>query len=434
MNVQGLRRVRSPFSLSPAGIIFKPMRRLSFIIMVLLVALAQVPAVSVNGNRESYSFDSIPMLEKWYDESDDGSLDYWDRCTVSLLTISQGDPLYSWFGHSALMVTTPEGRNIAFDYGTFSFADDDFIMNFVMGRLWFLTTSFSADLEMRALEMEGRSATKVVLPLTAEQKKAVIGFLDINVLQENRTYLYHHYNDNCATRLRDIIDFTTGGDFKRWAQAQSGLTFRQQASRSLSRNPMVQWLLEFLQSGSIDREATLWDEMFLPVNLEKAVMEYYGLESTPAAGKGGNDIPDTPHGNILFSVVTGLILCCVPGLMLLLGKGRKTAWYITTGVIYVVFALMGSLLFFMMVFTNHDVTWMNENILFVNPLLLVLAVFAFRRSPKFTLLSRIYLSLIALYSIVKLIIPGILVQANLPVIIVMAMLAIPGAIGPRRQD
>jgi hypothetical protein len=174
--------------------------------------------------------------------------------------------------------------------------------------------------------------------------------------------------------------------------------------------------------------------MFLPVNLEKAVMEYYGLDSVPVAGEGGEDIPDEPNGNILFSLAAGLVLGGIPALLLFLGKGRKTAWYITSGLIHVLFALMGSLLFFMMVFTNHDVTWMNENIIFVNPLLLVLAILAFRRSPKFTFLSRIYLSVILLYSVVKLVIPGILVQSNLPVVIVMAMVAIPGAIGFRRQD
>ncbi len=407
------------------------MRRLTVLIIVLLIALVQLCAVSVNSDRETYSFDSIPMLEKWYDESDDGSLDYWDKCTVSLLTVSPGDPIYSWFGHSALMVTTPEGRNIGFDYGTFSFADEDFVKNFVMGRLWFLSSSFYADMEMVTLEADGRSVTEVVLPLTAQQKKAVAGFLQVNVQKENRTYLYHHYNDNCATRLRDIIDFTTGGDFKRWAQEQSGMSFREQASRSLSRNPFVQWLLEFLQSGRIDGGATLWDEMFLPVNLEKAVMEYYGLDSSLVAGKGGDDIPDGPCDNILFSVIAGLVLCLVPGILFLLG--RETSGYIVSGLIYVVFAIMGSLLFFMMMFTNHDVTWMNENILLVNPLLLVLAVLAFRRSPKFTLLSRIYLSVIVLYSIAKLILPGILVQSNLPVVIVMALTAVPGAVGIRRK-
>ena len=32
-----------------------------------------------------------------------------------------------------------------------------------------------------------------------------------NVLPENRDYLYHHYNDNCVTRLRDMIDTALGG-------------------------------------------------------------------------------------------------------------------------------------------------------------------------------------------------------------------------------
>ena len=66
--------------------------------------------------EEVHPFDSIPMLESYYDESDDGNASFWDCCEVSLLTISDGIPLYSWFGHSAILVTTPDGRAYTFDY------------------------------------------------------------------------------------------------------------------------------------------------------------------------------------------------------------------------------------------------------------------------------------------------------------------------------
>lgn len=405
---------------------FPVMRKVIVILILCLVATTAVFSVSLKGNQETHSFDSIPMLEAFYDESADSDMDFWDKCEVSLLTVTQGAPVYSWFGHSAFLVTTPDGRNMTFDYGTFSFNDEDFFVNFAFGRLWFVCNSGRAEWQIQELEAEGRSVTKVVLPLSAEQKKAVIGLLNSNILFENRTYLYHHYKDNCATRLRDIIDYTTGGDFRQWAESWPGMTFRQQASRALSRNPFIQWALEFLQSGRIDRPATLWDEMFLPENLERAVMAYYGLDSTLVVDNEGHypEIPDTPQNNILFSVLMGLILGGISSLLLVWRKDR--AVFIYNGVVYVFFGLLSTVLFFMMFFTNHDVTWFNENLLFVNPLLIILAVFCFIRSPKARLLCRIELSIIAVLSVLKLILPSVFIQSNWPVIIVMTLIVLPG--------
>lgn len=412
---------------------FPVMRKVIVILILCLVATTAVYSVSLKGNQETHSFDSIPMLETFYDESADSNMDFWDKCEVSLLTVTQGAPVYSWFGHSAFLVTTPDGRNMIFDYGTFSFNDEDFFVNFAFGRLWFVCNSSRAEWQIQELEAEGRSVTKVVLPLSAEQKKAVIGLLNSNILFENRTYLYHHYKDNCATRLRDIIDYTTGGDFRRWAESRPGMTFRQQASRALSQNPFIQWALEFLQSGRIDRPATLWDEMFLPEHLERAVMAYYGLDSTLVVDNEGHypEIPDTPQNNILFSVLMGLILGGISSLLLVWRKDR--AVFIYNGVVYVFFGLLGTVLFFMMFFTNHDVTWFNENILFVNPLLIVIAVFCFIRSPKARLLCRIELSIIAVLSVLKLILPAVFLQFNWPVIIVMTMVSLPGCFLRKRR-
>ena len=402
-----------------------------------LIFVSVAFSLSLRNSDEVHPFDSIPMLEAYYDESDDGSMSFWDGCEVSLLTIGSGDPLYSWFGHSAFLVSTPDGRNVTFDYGTFSFNDEDFFVNFAFGRLWFLCLSSNAEYQLQDISEEGRSVTKVVLPLTAEQKKAVIGFLNANSRKENRTYLYHHYEDNCATRLRDIIDWTTGGAFKTWAQSVSGLTFRQQASRALSRNPFVLWGLDFLQSGNIDKSATLWDEMFLPEVLEKGVMAYFSLEKETILNGSGNysETSDKPQSNILFSLLMGLVLGGVSLALIL--PGYRRANYIYSGVVEIVFGLLGSVLFFMMFFTNHDVTWCNENLIFVNPLLLVLAVFSFMATCKkkadkcgrvVSISHKMIFGIIVLMVILKLIAHNIFFQQNWSVILTMALFHLPNAI------
>ena len=405
--------------------------------VICLFVLSVSFSLSLKNAEEVHPFDSIPMLESHYDESDDGNAAFWEGCEVSLLTVSDGKPLYSWFGHSAVLVTTPDGRSYTFDYGTFSFNDEDFLLNFAFGRLWFLCVSANARYQLQEIEEEGRSATKVVLPLTTAQKKAVIGFLNSNAEAENRVYLYHHYEDNCATRLRDIIDRTTDGAFKTWAQGISGYTYRQQASRALSRNPIVLWALDFLQSGRIDRDATLWDEMFLPEILEKAVAEYFGLEKETVVENPGHrsGTAETPQNNILFSIFMGIILGGASSGLIILG--RRKANYIYSAVVEIIFGILGSVLLFMMVFTNHDVTWLNENIIFVNPLLIAMAVFSFLaagRSKKArewgklaALCHMLFLTLIVLLAVLKVIAPKVFLQQNWNIIIPAALFYLPNA-------
>lgn len=404
-------------------------------VLVFLLALPRAFSLSLTAESESHPFDSLPMLESFYDESDDGFLSFWDSCSVSLLTVGPGGPLYSWFGHSALLVTTPAGSNITFDYGSFSFNADSFFLNFAMGRLWFVCSASYAEAQLDKMKEEGRSVTRIELPLDAVQKKAVIEFLNSNAKTENSTYLYHHYRDNCATRLRDIIDRSANGAFKEWAQKQNGLSYRKQASRALSRNPFVQWALDFLQSGQIDKDATLWEEMFLPDVLEKAVKEYFSLESTEIAASSGrySESPSEPQSNIFFSILAGVLLGGVSAL--LIWFGRENINFIYTGIVETVFAVMGLLLLFMMLFTNHDVTWYNENIIFVNPLLLAPAVSAFRKSSRtLKLCHRILLAIIAVLVLLKILIPHIFIQNNLTVILTMVLFYLPNGLYISRKN
>lgn len=412
------------------------MRKVLTVAILCLVVLLSVSAISVNHENEDHPFDSAPMLDRFFDLSDDGNLPAWNAYKISLLTISKGSPLYSWFGHSALVVETPDHRRIAFDYGTFSFASDRFISNFVMGRLWFVCLSSSIDYRLEEFEEEGRGVSVVELPLTVAQKKAVINFLNENTDREHCEYLYHHYKDNCATRLRDIIDRATKGNFKRWAQSQSGLTFRQQASRGLSTNRFVQWALEFLQSSVIDRKATLWDEMFLPEVLEKAVMEYFHVgNEVLLEGSAKSTVPDKPQSNILFSVILGLVLSGAYIALWFFDLERAGGIY--RCVVCTIFGILGSILMFMMLFTNHDVTWYNENILIVNPFLLVVAVLSLFRCERVMRLTRtcfiVLFGQVLILIVLKLLLPGMFFQQNWPAIITMGLFYLPNTLHPKRM-
>ena len=409
-------------------------------VLLCMVALScSAFAVSVKSSSEGEasgagnSFDSVPMLEAYYDQSLDANEEFWEQCQISLVTIGKGSPLYSWFGHSAFLVEAPGYPALVYDYGTFSFDDDDFYKNFALGRLWYCCSVSYATSELAYLESTGRTYNLVSLNLTAAQKKAIINFLSVNASTEHRTYLYNHYTDNCATRLRDIINYATGGDFQAWATSQKGRTYRQLASSALSQNRLIQWVLEFLQSGQIDQDATLWDEMFLPSILESALLQYgtkTGLinpdTSSVAVSDGATNVASDvePSSNLLFSTLTGLGLGLICFLLLWLSRsGRLTGLYKGyTFTVNLFFGLLGTLLMFMMCFTNHNVTWYNENLLFVNPLLLVMAVLSLRRNggKLLTCLYRVLLALMAVLVVLKLVLPEVFLQDNWTVFAMLA--------------
>ncbi len=418
------------------------MKRVLFSIFLCVVLTSSVFSISLKTDDEVHSFDSVPMLDAYYHESPDSNMEFWDGCQVSLLTIGAGGPLYSWFGHSGILVETPDGKSYVFDYGTFSFDADNFIGNFIMGRLWFLCYGTNAQYELAHLKEEGRRVSKVVLPLDGLQKKAVIEFLDINVNPDHRTYLYHHYNDNCATRIRDIINRISNGTFRHWAQEQEGLTFRQQASRALCQNRFVLWGLDFLQSGNIDEKATRWDEMFLPENLEKAVMEFYGLEREIILEGSGEytEMVDRPQDNVLFSAIVGLVLGLVSAVLIWYGYERAN--FIYSAIVNFFFGILGTILLFMMFFTNHDVTWFNENLVFVNPYLIALGVMSLLclRSKDSSglkkVVNRSYLVLICMMlvlALLKILMDGVFNQQNWSVLFTMALFYLPNCFNLRRS-
>ncbi len=386
------------------------------------------------------NFDSFPMLDAYYDEDVSSEQEgFWAKCRIFLITIGEGDPLYSWFGHTALLVESPGNPSYMFDYGTFSFDADNFYRNFIMGRLWFCCNVSYGDYELPYLGTTGRKVSKVELNLTPFQKKAIISFLNVNSESGNRTYLYHHYNDNCATRVRDIISYATDGDFEVWAKAKDGLSFRKRASGALSRNRFVQWTLEFLQSGQIDGKATAWEEMFLPELLERYVLEY-GLETGLISSDGYELVYEQtlgsaegrgsqPSPNYAFSIILGASLAAIAFALLWFSQRPPVllAYRIYSFAVDLVLGIFGSVLMFMMFFTNHNVTWCNENLLFVNPLLFAMAIKSLgikaSSSDKAKRLSVWYkglLCVMAMLVVLKVALPGVFLQDNWTVIIAMA--------------
>ena len=72
------------------------------------------------------------------------------------------------------------------------------------------------------------------LDLLPEQARKIEARLWSDIKEENRYYIYHHFDDNCTTRLRDMIDEATGGKLREGSGGAHPLTFRQFGASGLA--------------------------------------------------------------------------------------------------------------------------------------------------------------------------------------------------------
>ena len=311
-----------------------------------------------------------------------------DYLTLRVALIGPGDELYFWWGHIGLVVEDSRAdRARLFDWGVFSFDQDNFFVNFAFGRLIYSCMVFWADLSFDAYIRENRSITLLTLDLPSEIKEAIVLIAEENVLPENRDYYYHHFDDNCATRIRDIIDIVLDGQFSaEFGQMPGRFTLRQHIRRHTWFNPVIDWALNFWMGQNIDEPIMVWEEMFLPSELAKRLLEFRFTDAD------GNEryivssveylftavdrpiVRNTPINLWPGALLVSLLFCEIILLFYLLW-GKRKGFRIFLGTINsflgFLFGVAGSMLFFMMFFTDHDYTFNNINIVFANPLFLL---------------------------------------------------------------
>jgi hypothetical protein len=299
-----------------------------------------------------------------------------------------GDELYFWWGHIALVIednSTGEAR--FYDSGIFSFETEHFYTNFALGRLLYSCGASSAERSFHTYIATNRDITLYTLDLSPETEEAVRRFAEINILPENRDYYYHHFKDNCSTRIRDIIDLATNGQFKaRFGDAPGRYTLRQHVRRHTWFSPFMDWALNFLMGQDLDDPLSVWQEMFLPAEVGQRISDFTytddaGVERALVSSvevlnraKNRPAVLDAPRRQWPYELVVGILLAallvCFSRVSVkrpLLGR-RLLA--ITQSALGLFFGVMGLALFFMSFFTNHDYTWHNSNVLYINPLLL----------------------------------------------------------------
>jgi len=327
-----------------------------------------------------------------------------ENLTIKVAVMGPGNELYFWWGHVALVVEDNETDNsYFFDYGIFDFGKENFFYDFAFGRLLYCCGVSQTDRSYNAYKRTNRDIFTYTLDLTPEEKEKVFEFAAKNVLPENRDYYYHHFYDNCSTRIRDIVDLATEGQFKKQFENEiSRFTFRQHVRRHTYFSPAGDWFLNFLMGQVIDTPITVWEDMFLPSEVGKCIEDFYYTDNNGNVRKlvSSVEIVNAAHGRPpvlehpriqwIRQLFFSLILSVIFGFFFFLYKKNIRAGRILAGISMsfcaLVFGAVGLLLYFMNLFTNHDYTYQNFNMIFCTPLLLAAVpaslVFAFTKNEK----------------------------------------------------
>lgn len=194
---------------------------------------------------------------------------------IYLVTMYPGDALFSGFGHIAIRVVDADaGIDDVYDYGTYEYDDPLLAWKFLVGTLKYYcsNTTYQQMLDWYSQDFGGILLQE--LNLTEEQAHALVAQVRHDCLPENAAYRYHHFFNNCSTKLRDILDGLLEGRLAAATkESLSDRSLRDLIDASLSRWPFAvsRWLVFGLLNFRIDGKASRWEQMFLPWYLSSEI-------------------------------------------------------------------------------------------------------------------------------------------------------------------
>ena len=315
------------------------------------------------------------------------------------------------------------GTDIVYNYGTFDFNDPDFYSKFIRGKLlYYLSQESFADFQYEYM-MDNRGIDEQVLNLSCKQQQEVQQFLFNNLQGDNRFYKYDFLFDNCTTRLRDIIEQKTDTSMRTGnITGEKGMSFRNAIHFYLDKGKMP-WSklgIDLLLGRKLDRLMTNREAMFLPEFLEKGLDRTGSTRDSLVRVK---EYPvlrkqqDDPSGSFTGPAFIFSLLAII---IFVLGFSRKEIMHRSLHIFDIIFflliGLLGSLMAFMWLGTEHRVAGYNYNLFWAWPTHLVAAILLIFRQKNLRIYFLVYSIVILLLLITWVFLPQELNPAILPIL------------------
>ena len=311
---------------------------------------------------------------------------------ISLITCAPGEELYSVFGHNAVRVKDPaHGIDWVYNYGTFNFNEPGFYVKFVRGKLnYMLSVGYFRNF-IYAYQRENRSVREQILNLSPLQKQQMFDFLQYNARPENKYYKYDFFFDNCATRVRDVLENEFKNDLRFHSDYKDSLSFRDLLMPYLQEHYWSRFGINLILGAVIDRKATFRETMFLPDYLEKAAAK-------ASIKQNGTVLPLVKHTQTLFfqtenDTSTPFIirpatlfwtLFIVALILSYLEIKKKKTYKFFDFIFFFTIGTIGMILFLVWVATDHTAVVQNWNLIWALPTHFFIAfVLLMKNKPAF---------------------------------------------------
>ncbi len=344
---------------------------------------------------------------------------------ISILTAGPGEDLYAVFGHSAMWVYDPiNDIDEVYNWGTFDFETPNFYSKFLQGRLLYQLSVSSMQQFLFSYNRAGRWVEQQRLNLTEEEKQRIDEFLQQNRRPENIHYLYDFFYDNCATRIRDILEQELDIDWGPNPHEQEQRTFRDLVALYVAHIPWTGFGIDILLGMPSDKVADQWHAMFIPDELFESVQRARHDDGRLLADAHAEILPEQyiPGEGTFFSPTVILWLFFILGLLSL---GNKKLAKVFASFHFSILGLLGIVVFFMWFLSDHIATGMNLDLLWTLPTHLYFVYRAGTKKPG--RLPGLYFKVVMIISLILLVTwplnPQDFHQAALPMIALSAVLA-----------
>ena len=354
--------------------------------------------------------------------------DWRDSIRVALVTCSPGTEVYAVYGHTALRIEIPSvGVDLAINYGLFSFDAPNFVWRFIKGETDYVVGAIAYPIFESEYTERGSRVTLQYLNLSVEEKVRLIRLLDDNLRPENREYRYNFLYNNCSTKALDKIEEALTVRVEPKVDAR---TFRSLAQRGKARDqsqsekmkdescchpdahsplssfnsqlsyrsilheytapyPWLQFGVDYLLGLEADRPIGMRQQVFAP----EFLMRYVEGAAFVSAGKEYPCVIDTevvepvadkeylwqfplePVQAMVLLLLFVAVVCTVEVLL------ERRQWWLDL-LLFTVQGLMGIVVAFLFLVSEHPTVGTNLHVIYLNPLPLLLMPLLLCRTDK----------------------------------------------------
>jgi hypothetical protein len=302
------------------------------------------------------------------------------RTRFALLTIGIANEPYTFFGHTALRFTdSATNTDIVFNYGTFNFDEPAFVYKFLKGNLpYYLSVDALAEFKQQYI-FENRDVIEQELNLSTNQKIAIKNYLKNNLKPENRTYFYDFSDNNCTTKIKDVLTQFTADSALQLNNQQATTTYRTNLHQYLNyQNPWYTFGFDALVGLKADVPLNANQAAFLPQNLMQLLATKSNLVNHKTNLVTATQQYNNQHWFTPFLFFTGLLLLCI-ALSFIKNTRVQLAINGYGAMLFFICGLMGLLVLFMWFAANYNICKQNLNVFWALPLHVFTAFFLLKK-------------------------------------------------------